>query len=205
MIHCGNEPGQEFGGVAPVLDFSSTFAQPEAGNPLAFAYSRYNNPTRQMLERNLAAMDDAKYSIAFSAGMSACITMLNTLKRGDHVLCVDDVYGGVQRFLRAILNPNSEVEVDFIDFNKFNDFKKALKPSTRIVWAESPTNPTLKCYDIKRIADHLKTMKNRPKFVVDNTFISSVWQKPLSLGADVVMHSASKSIGGHSDVIAGCL
>jgi cystathionine gamma-lyase len=159
-----------------------------------------------MLERNLATMDGAKYSIAYGGGMQSIVTMLNTLKRGDHVLCVDDVYGGTQRFLRVILGPNSEVDVDFIDFNRFSDFKKALKPTTKIVWAETPTNPTLKCYDIKRIADHLKTLgKNKPRFVVDNTFMSSVWQQPLALGADVVMHSASKSIGGHSDVIAGCL
>lgn len=149
-------------------------------------------------------MECSTYALAFNAGMAATITLFNTLKQGDSILCVDDVYGGTQRYMRKILGPNTSVTVEFVDFNHFTEFKKALKPSVKIVWLESPTNPTLKCYDIKKIADYVHA-HSKALFVVDNTFFTAVNQQPMLLGADIVMHSVSKYIGGHSDVIAGAL
>lgn len=128
---------------------------------------------------------------------------MNMLKRGDHVLCIDDVYGGTQRYLRRILSPNAGVEISLDDFRDIAKFKKAIRPNTRVCWLETPTNPTLKCYDIKKIANALKG--TGVLLVVDNTFATPINQSPLLLGADIVSHSCTKYIGGHSDVIAGAL
>lgn len=130
--------------------------------------------------------------------------MVNTLcSAGDHILCVDDVYGGTQRYLRRILGPNSGVEVSFEDFSDMKHFQKCLKSNTKMVWLETPTNPTLKVFDIRKIAEACK--KHGAIFIVDNTFMTPVNQNPLLLGADVVTHSITKYIGGHSDLIAGCI
>jgi len=183
---------------------STTYAQAAPGKPPTFEYARCGNPTRSALERNLASMECATYAIAFVSGMGATVTMMNTLKKGDHILCVDDVYGGVQRYLRTILGPNSGIEVSFVDFNLEGELKAAIQPNTKMVWLESPTNPTLKCYDIRAVADIVHANSDA-KFVVDNTFFTPVNQNPLLLGADVVFASVTKYIGGHSDVIAGAL
>lgn len=203
LIHCGNEPSQEFGGVSVPLDFSSTFAQPAPGDPVVFDYARCGNPTRLALERNLACMESAKYAFATSSGMAAHVTLMNLLKGGDHVLCIDDVYGGTQRYLRRILGPNAEVEVSFEDFSDIKHFKKSIQPNTKMVWLETPTNPTLKVFDIAKIAEALKG--TGIIFIVDNTFMTPVNTNPLLLGADVVTHSITKYIGGHSDLIAGAI
>jgi len=204
LIHAGNEVGAEFGGVSPAIELSTTYAQAAPGKPPTFEYARCGNPTRSALERNLASMECATYAIAFVSGMGATVTMMNTLKKGDHILCVDDVYGGVQRYLRTILGPNSGIEVSFVDFNLEGELKAAIQPNTKMVWLESPTNPTLKCYDIRAVADIVHANSDA-KFVVDNTFFTPVNQNPLLLGADVVFASVTKYIGGHSDVIAGAL
>jgi len=115
---------------------------------VVFDYARCGNPTRAALERNLAAMEGAKYAFACSSGMSAHVTVMNLLKRGEHILCVDDVYGGTQRYLRKILSPNSEIELDLCDFSDIEVFKSKIKPNTRVCWLETPTNPTLKIFDI---------------------------------------------------------
>lgn len=203
VIHCGSEPSQEFGGVSVPLDFSSTFAQDGPGEPILFDYARCGNPTRLALERQLASMEKAHFAFATSSGMAAHITMVSLLKSGDHILCVDDVYGGTQRYLRRILGPNSGVEVDFEDLSDMKHLKRCLKPNTKLVWLETPTNPTLKVFDIKKIAKVTKA--HGALFVVDNTFATPVCQNPLVLGADVVTHSMTKYIGGHSDLIAGCI
>jgi len=135
--------------------------------------------------------------------MAAHVTVMNMLKRGDHVLCIDDVYGGTQRYLRRILSPNAGVEISLDDFRDIKKFKKAIRPNTKVCWLETPTNPTLKCYDIKAIAKALEG--TGVLLVVDNTFATSINQSPLLLGADIVSHSVTKYIGGHSDVIAGAL
>lgn len=152
IIHCGSEPNQEFGGVSTSLDFSSTFAQPAPGKPLVFDYARCGNPTRLALERQLATLENADFAFATNSGMSSNVTIMNLCQNGDHVLCVDDVYGGTARYLRTILSPNASVEVSFVDFNNAAEFKKHLKPNTKIVWMETPTNPTLKIFDIQKVA-----------------------------------------------------
>lgn len=203
IIHCGSEPSQEFGGVSVPLDFSSTFAQPAPGEPVVFDYARCGNPSRLALERQLASLEHANYAFACSSGMAAHVTLMNTLSQGDHVLCVDDVYGGTQRYLRRILGPNANIEIDFEDFSDINAFKKQLKTNTKMVWLETPTNPTLKVFDIEKISKVCKA--HGALLIVDNTFMTPVNQNPLLLGADVVTHSMTKYIGGHSDLIAGCM
>lgn len=148
-------------------------------------------------------MEYANYAFACSSGMSACITIMSTLKAGDHVLCVDDVYGGTQRYLRKVLQANTGVKLDFSDFTDIKKFRSQLQTSTKIVWLETPTNPTLKIFDIKKIANELKG--SGILFVVDNTFATPINQNPLLLGADIVVHSLTKYIGGHSDVVAGAI
>jgi cystathionine gamma-lyase len=170
---------------------------------VVFDYARCGNPTRAALERNLAAMEGAKFAFACSSGMAAHVTVMNLLKRGDHILCVDDVYGGTQRYLRKILTPNSEIELDLCDFSDIEVFKKMIKPNTKVCWLETPTNPTLKIFDIQKISDALKG--TGVLLVVDNTFSTPINTNPLALGADIVSHSLTKYIGGHSDVIAGAL
>jgi len=174
LVHCGNEPSQEFGGVSVPLDFSSTFAQPAPGSPVVYDYARCGNPTRMALERQLASMENATYAFACSSGMAAHVTLMNLCQKGDHILCIDDVYGGTQRYLRRILNPNADIDVDFVDFSDINTFKAALRPTTRYVWLETPTNPTLKVFDIAAIAKALKDLKHKAVFVVDNTFMTPI-------------------------------
>jgi cystathionine gamma-lyase len=200
-IHCGSEPSQEFGGVSVPLDFSSTFAQPAPGEPVVFDYARCGNPTRLALERTLASLEHGNFAFATSSGMASHVTIMNLLSQGDHLLCVDDVYGGTQRYLRKILGPNANIEIDFEDFSDVSSFKKKLRPNTKMVWLETPTNPTLKVFDIEAIAKCCKA--HGAIFIVDNTFMTPINQNPLLLGADIVTHSLTKYIGGHSDMIAG--
>lgn len=203
LIHAGNEPDEVWGGVSPAINMSTTYAQPAPGEPVVFDYARCGNPTRMHFERNLASMENAKYAFACSSGMAAHVTIMNTLKKGDHILCVDDVYGGTQRYLRRILNPNAEVELTLIDMSDIKAFKKAIQKNTKVCWLETPTNPTLKVFDIRKIAEALKG--TGVLLIVDNTFSTPVNTNPLDLGADIVTHSVTKYIGGHSDVIAGAI
>ena len=182
---------------------STTYAQPAPGEPVVFDYARCDNPTRLNLERCLASMEQTRYAFATSSGMAAHVTLMQLLNAGDHILCVDDVYGGTQRYLRRILSPNSGIDLSLACFLDIKEFKKELRPNTKIVWLETPTNPTLKIYDIRKIADALKG--TGILLVVDNTFMTPVNQNPINLGADVVTHPITKYIGGHSDVIAGCI
>lgn len=202
-IHAGNEPDQEWGAVCPPIHLATTYAQPAPGEPHCFDYARCGNPTRMCLERTLASMEHATYAFATSSGMAAHCTIMNTLQRGDHILCVDDVYGGTQRYLRKILSPNAGIDVTLSDFTDIAYFKSQVRPNTKVCWMETPTNPTLKCFDIRKIADALKG--TGVILVVDNTFATPINQNPLLLGADIVSHSCTKYIGGHSDVIAGAL
>jgi len=202
-IHAGNEPGQEWGEVCPPIHLATTYAQDEPGFPNCFEYARVGNPTRHNLERCLASVEHANFALACMSGMAAHVTVMNLLKRGDHILCVDDVYGGVQRYLRRILSPNAGIEVTLSDFTDIKKFKASIRPSTKVCWLESPTNPTLKCFDIRAIATALEG--TGILLCVDNTFQTPVNQNPLLLGADIVIHSVTKYIGGHSDVIAGGL
>lgn len=203
-IHAGNQADPVHGGVVPSIDLSTTYAQPQPGVPSScFDYTRCGNPTVLAFQRNLAALEGAKYAFATSSGMAATISVLSLLKGGDHILCIDDVYGGTQRYLRKILVPNAGIHLDMIDCCDLKKVEKAIQKNTKIMWIESPTNPTLKCSDIQAIAKICK--KHNVFLAIDNTFMSPVLQQPLKLGADIVMHSVTKYIGGHSDVIAGAL
>lgn len=170
---------------------------------MCFDYARCGNPTRLALERNLASLEGAKYAFALNSGCSALLSIMNLLSSGDHVLCIDDVYGGTQRYLRKILTERQGVQCDFLDFSDLAGLRKAFKPSTKMVWAETPTNPTLKICDIAAVAKICKEKK--ALLIVDNTFFTPYLQNPLSLGADMVVHSITKYIGGHSDVVMGAI
>eukprot|EP00639_Heterosigma_akashiwo_P008101 CAMPEP_0194597658 /NCGR_PEP_ID=MMETSP0292-20121207/26495_1 /TAXON_ID=39354 /ORGANISM="Heterosigma akashiwo, Strain CCMP2393" /LENGTH=494 /DNA_ID=CAMNT_0039458371 /DNA_START=123 /DNA_END=1606 /DNA_ORIENTATION=- len=201
-IHAGNEPDPVTGGVVPGLELSTTFAQPSPGVPATcFDYSRAGNPTRLALERNLAAMEGARFAVALSSGMAAITTVLHLLRTGDHVLCVDDVYGGTQRYLRRVLQPHSGIDVSLVDMSTPDQLRAALRPATKLVWLETPTNPTLKCFDIREVATVCRAAG--ALLVVDNTFMSPYLQNPLALGADLVVHSLTKYVGGHSDTLGG--
>ena len=151
----------------------------------------------------MASLENAKYAFACSSGISATISIMNLLDHGDHVLCVDDVYGGTQRYLRRILNEKFKIEVTFLDFSDIQLFTENIKKNTKIVWLETPTNPTLKVFDIKAISEVCRAKK--VLLVVDNTFLTPFLQNPIDLGADVVVHSMTKYLGGHSDVVGGAI
>src|SRR6188768_304194 len=201
-VHAGYEPDPVHGAVMPPVVMASTFAQPEPGKPLKYDYSRSGNPTRSALESALAALEGGARGFAFSSGCAAATTLLHSLKPGDHVISGDDVYGGTFRLFDKVMKPFG-LESSFVDLTDLAKFEAALRPTTRFVWFETPTNPTLKLADIAAISALAKAHSVR--VVVDNTFASPVLQSPLQLGADVVLHSTTKYINGHSDVVGGAL
>ncbi|OGG20560.1 cystathionine gamma-synthase [Candidatus Gottesmanbacteria bacterium RIFCSPHIGHO2_02_FULL_40_13] len=205
-IHIGNEPNLQPGGSGDVvipIHLSTTFARKKVNRPTqGLEYSRSGNPTRFALEKNLAALENGKFGFAFSSGLAAITNILFLLQKGDHVVSIDDVYGGTRRLFTQVF-AKCGVDFTFADFSNSADLSKFLKPATKIVWMESPTNPLLKIIDIASVSKLARTMKILT--VVDNTFASPFFQKPLDLGADIVIHSMTKYIGGHSDAIAGCV
>jgi cystathionine gamma-synthase/cystathionine gamma-lyase len=201
-VHAGYEPDPEYGAVMPAVVMASTFAQPEPGKPLRFDYSRSGNPTRSALETALAALEGGRRGFAFASGCAAATSLLHTLKPGDHVVSGDDVYGGTFRLFDKVMKPFG-IESSFVDLTDLSKLEAALTPKTRFVWFETPTNPTLKLADIAAISSIAQARGVR--VVVDNTFASPVLQRPLSLGATVVLHSTTKYINGHSDVVGGAL
>jgi cystathionine beta-lyase/cystathionine gamma-synthase len=201
-IHAGQEPDALHGAVVPNIVLSSTFAQPEPGKPLRYDYSRSGNPTRESLETCLAALEGGKFGFAFGSGSAAATTFLHTLVPGDHVLCGDDVYGGTYRLFTRVLGPGG-IATSFVDMRDLAALRAALRPSTRVVWLETPTNPMLRLADIRAVAGFAH--EHRLTLVVDNTFASPALQSPLALGADVVLHSTTKYVNGHSDVVGGAL
>jgi cystathionine gamma-synthase/cystathionine gamma-lyase len=201
-IHAGQRPDPVHGAVMQPIVLSSTFAQPEPGKPLRYDYSRSGNPTREALETCLAALEGGKFGFAFASGCAAATTLLHTLKPGDHVVCGDDVYGGTYRIFARILEPLG-IQTSFVDLRSEDALRQAFQPSTRLVWLETPTNPMLRLADIAEIAGAARARNLLT--VVDNTFASPVLQSPLALGADVVLHSTTKYVNGHSDVVGGAL
>ena len=197
-IRVGSEPDAT-GAVNPAVYFTSTYSQKDQE---AYAYGRTANPTRTALERNLAALEDAKHALAFSSGMGAITTILTLLKKGDHVVLSDDVYGGVYRIFTRFM-ANYGIESDFVDASNAPDVAKAVKKNTRMIWMESPTNPLMKIVDLRATAkiatDHDCIS------VMDNTFASPYLQNPLAFGYDLVVHSATKYLGGHADVVCGAV
>ena len=187
--------------MQPIV-LSSTFAQPEPGKPLRYDYSRSGNPTREALESCLAALEGGKFGFAFASGCAAATTLLHTLKPGDHVVCGDDVYGGTYRLFTKVLEPLG-ILTSFVDLRSADAFRDAVRPTTRLVWLETPTNPMLRLADVAAVASLAKSRQLLS--VVDNTFASPILQSPLRLGADVVLHSTTKYVNGHSDVVGGAL
>jgi cystathionine gamma-lyase len=204
-IHAGEEPDlSSSGDVVVPIHLSSTFARKHMGVPnKGFEYSRTGNPTRLSLERRLASLENARRALAFSSGMAAETTLLLTfLKRGDHVVAGDDLYGGTRRLFETSL-AKFGVSFTYVDTRSATAVGKALRPNTRLVWLESPTNPLMRLCDIGKISRLAK--KKRAITVVDNTFSSPYLQNPLELGATISVHSTTKYIGGHSDLVGGAV
>ncbi|KAF7483694.1 hypothetical protein GHT09_004830 [Marmota monax] len=201
-IHAGQEPEQwNFQDVVPPISLSTTFKQKAPGQHLGFEYSRSGNPTRNCLEKAVAALDGAKYSLAFASGLAATMTITHLLKAGDQIICMDDVYGGTNRYFRQVA-PKFGLKLSFVDCSKTKLLEEAITPETKMVWIETPTNPNLKLIDIE-VCAHTVHKHGNIILVVDNTFMSAYFQRPLALGADICMYSATKYMNGHSDVVMG--
>ena len=201
-IHVGNTPDEETGAVTSPIHLSSTFEQNEVGVHKGYDYSRAGNPTRERFEKNISSLEDANYGIAFSSGMAAITALFQTMSHSDHVIIGRNVYGGTYRMATQVLS-NHGFEFDFVDTRSLDKVESMIKTNTKWIFAETPTNPLLELCDINGLS---KLSKSRGvKLAIDNTFMSPYGQSPISLGADVVMHSATKFIGGHSDLIAGVL
>ncbi|MBL8679075.1 MAG: PLP-dependent transferase [Myxococcales bacterium] len=201
-VHAGQHPDPTSGAVMTPIVLSSTFAQDGPGEHKGFEYSRSGNPTRNTLEACIAALEGGKHGLSFGSGLGATTTILHMLRPGDHVVCGDDVYGGTFRILKRCFEPLG-ITTSFVDFSDPSRLERAMTAQTKLVWLETPTNPTLKVFDIAALA---KTTKQRGvTLVVDNTFATPVIQRPLSLGADIVLHSVTKYLNGHSDVVGGAV
>ena len=200
-IHAGQEPDKGTGAVVVPIYQTSTYKQDEVNVHKGFEYSRTGNPTRQALEDCLAAIENGRFSLAFSSGLAAEHAVLSTLKPGDHVVAAEDMYGGTYRLFEQVFKPYG-LQFTYVGGNN-DDFEQAIKPETKLFWIESPTNPLLRIIDITGVSTIAH--KNKIKVVVDNTFASPYFQQPLLLGADLVVHSTTKYIGGHSDLIGGAL
>lgn len=202
-IHAGQEPDPAFGAVMTPIYQTSTYAQKRMGEA-AYDYARTANPTRTALQDCIAALEGGKHGLAFSSGMAAIDTVLRLLQPGDHVLASNDVYGGTYRIFKRVYEAYG-ISASFVEMSDLDAVRAAVQPNTRMVWIETPTNPMLKVADIRAIADIVTAAPARPMLVVDNTFASPYLQQPLTLGADIVVHSATKYLGGHSDVVNGLI
>ncbi len=201
-IHAGQEPDPTTGAVMPPIVLSSTFAQDGPGKHKGFEYARTDNPTRRTLEACLAGLEGAAHGIAFASGCAAMTTLLHTLRAGDHVVACDDVYGGTFRILDKVMKPLG-IETSWVDLTDMSALERALSDRTKLVWLETPTNPMLKLLDIRQASAIAR--RHGVTLVVDNTFATPVLQRPLTLGADVVVHSTTKYLNGHSDVVGGAI
>jgi cystathionine beta-lyase/cystathionine gamma-synthase len=201
-IHAGNAPDPSTGAVNVPVYLTSTYVQKAPGVHAGYEYSRTGNPTRAALEANLAALEGADYGLCFSSGCGATSTLAHWLGAGAHMIVADDVYGGTYRLFTQVF-PQADRSFDFVDLTRPEALLEHIKPNTRAVWLETPTNPLLKLVDIEAVAKlaHARGLK----VIVDNTFMSPFLQQPLALGADVVLHSATKYLGGHSDVVLGAV
>ena len=200
-IHAGQEPDPTSGAVMPPIVLASTFAQQSPGVHKGFEYARTGNPTRQTLEKCVAGIEGATHGVAFGSGCAAMTTLFQTLRPGDHIVSSDDVYGGTFRILDKVFRPMG-VETTFVDMTDLDRVADAFTPKTKLVWIETPTNPMLKIVDIEALVALAR--KHEGVIVgVDNTFATPCLQRPLELGADLVIHSLTKYLNGHSDVVGG--
>lgn len=201
-IHVGQDPDPATGAVITPIYQTSTFAQRAVGEHLGYDYARTDNPTRTALQECLASLEGGRFGLAFASGMAAITTLLLYFKQGDHIVVADDVYGGTYRLFQRVFTEFG-LEFTFVDMTDGEQTRAALRPNTRLLWMETPTNPLLKVVDIAAIS---ALAHERNIFVgVDNTFATPYLQRPLELGADLVMHSTTKYLGGHSDVVGGAI
>lgn len=199
-IHAGQDPEQVTGSVITPIFQTSTYAQPSPGDHTGYEYSRTDNPTRTALQEALASLEGARFGYAFASGLAAEDTVLRSLRAGDHIVLGNDAYGGTFRLISQVIT-RAGITWNAADLTDPGALAANWNPATKIVWMETPTNPLLTVFDIAAIAE--VTHANGAKLVVDNTFASPYLQQPLSLGADLVIHSTTKYIGGHSDVVGG--
>jgi cystathionine beta-lyase/cystathionine gamma-synthase len=202
-IHTGQEPDPSTGAIVVPIFATSTYVQQEVGKNKGYEYARVSNPTRTQLEINLAALESANSAHVFASGMAAVTAVTQCfLKQGDHLICGHNVYGGVPRFFNQVM-ANYGVEFSYVDTSDLDALKKAMRRNTRIVWVETPTNPLMVLTDIKEVSRIAHA--NGTEVVVDNTFLSPYFQRPLEFGADMVMHSTTKFLNGHSDGLGGVI
>lgn len=201
-IHAGQEPDPQTGAVMTPIYQTSTYAQSSPGHHRGYEYSRTDNPTRTAYQACVAALENAKHALAFASGLATTDAIMHTLKAGDHIVCCDDVYGGTFRLFDQVFK-RLGLQYTFADLSDVSALERAIRPNTRLLWLETPTNPMLKVLDIRALSATAK--KHGVLTVVDNTFMSSYFQKPLDLGADLVVHSVTKYMNGHSDVVGGVL
>ncbi|SEW30782.1 cystathionine gamma-synthase [Halobacterium jilantaiense] len=201
-IHAGQEPDEETGALMTPIFANSTYVQDGPGEDRGYEYSRTGNPTRDDLEDNLASLEGGEYGRAFSSGMGAINTVLNLLEAGDHVVAGDDVYGGTHRIFTQVYE-DYDIDFDFVDTTDHDAVRDAMRESTELVWAETPTNPLMNVNDISALSDIAHD--HDALCAVDNTFATPYLQRPLEFGADIVCHSLTKYLGGHSDLVAGAL
>ena len=200
-IHAGQSPDPSTGAVMTPIYATSTYVQESPGVHQGFEYSRSHNPTRFAYERCVAALEGGTRGYAFASGLAASSTILELLDAGSHVLCMDDLYGGTYRLFERVRRRSAGLDFSYADLSDDAAFEAGLRPETRMVWIETPTNPTLKLVDIAAVA--AKARARGLIVVVDNTFCSPMLQRPLALGAHIVMHSATKYLNGHSDIVGG--
>ena len=200
-IHAGQSPDPSTGAVMPPIYATSTYAQSSPGVHQGFEYSRTHNPTRFAYERCVAGLEGGTRGFAFASGLAATSTILESLDTGSHVVCMDDVYGGTFRLFERVRRRSAGLDFSFVDLTDPAAFEAAIRPNTRMVWVETPTNPMLKIVDLQAVSAIAK--KHGLRMVVDNTFASPILQRPLEHGADIVMHSATKYLNGHSDMVGG--
>jgi len=201
-IHAGADPDPSTGAIMTPIFQTSTYVQESPGKNKGFGYARGKNPTREALQKNIAALENGKHCVTFSSGMGATDAVMKLLRPGDEVITGDDLYGGSYRLFTKIFEPYG-IKFHFINLTDANNIKKYINANTKMIWAETPTNPTMQIIDIAACSKIAK--ENNLLMVVDNTFASPYLQNPLALGADIVMHSVTKYLGGHSDVVMGAL
>lgn len=204
-IHVGSEPDPSTGAVIPPISLSTTYRQDGVGNHKGFEYSRSGNPNRDALETSLASLESGgAIAIAFSSGSATTATIVQAIGPNAHVLSVNDVYGGTFRYFKRVASETQGLQSTFMDLSADDDtILASFRDNTKLIWIESPTNPTLRLVDIPRIVSLARSHPSRPLVAVDNTFLSPFYQSPLLLGADIVVHSLTKYINGHSDVVMG--
>jgi cystathionine beta-lyase/cystathionine gamma-synthase len=200
-IHAGQLPDPTTGAVMTPIYATSTYVQTSPGKDKGYAYSRTHNPTRNAYEKCIADLESGQRGFAFASGMAAIATILELLKPGDHLIAMDDLYGGTYRLLEKVRKRSAGIAISFVDLSHPENILSAIRPETRMIWVETPTNPMLKLVDLSQVA--LIAKQHKLIAVADNTFASPMLQRPIEYGFDIVMHSATKYLNGHSDMIGG--